>query len=59
MRFGDVGGMVHNLHRHLADWEDQKDAQALRDAAAAFYHNPTDQRSSIPAERWRANGSLC
>lgn len=50
MRFGDLGGMVNSLYRHLSDWEDQEDAQILRNAVAAFYHNPTDQRSSIPED---------
>ena len=48
LRFGDLGGMVHGFYKHLASWEDQEDAQALRNAAAAFYSNPTDKRSSIP-----------
>ena len=48
LRFGDLGGMIHGFYKHLSTWEDQKDAQAMRDAIARFYHDPTDQRSSIP-----------
>ena len=50
LRFGDLGGMIHGFYKHLSTWEDQKDAQAMRDAVANFYHNPTDQRSSIPED---------
>ncbi len=48
MRFGDVWGAVRGFYKHLASWEDQEDAQKMRSAIARFYHNPTDQRVSIP-----------
>ena len=50
MRFGDLWGVIHGFYKKLADWENQEEAQALRDALAAFYHNPTDQRSPIPED---------
>ncbi|HGJ67308.1 TPA: hypothetical protein ENS27_18255 [bacterium] len=50
LRFGDLGGMIHSFYKHLSTWEDQQDAQKMRDAVASFYHNPTDQRSSIPED---------
>ncbi|MBT6147426.1 MAG: hypothetical protein HOH74_18460 [Gemmatimonadetes bacterium] len=48
VRFGDLWSVLHGFYKLLADWEDQEDAQRLRDAVARFYHNPTDQRSAIP-----------
>ncbi len=48
LRFGDMWGAVNGFYRHLASWEDQEDAQRLRNAVARFYHNPTDQRALIP-----------
>jgi hypothetical protein len=50
LRFGDLGGLIHGFYKYLSSWEDQKDAQILRDAVSAFYHNPTDKRSSIPED---------
>ncbi|MBN1876912.1 MAG: hypothetical protein JXA33_22005 [Anaerolineae bacterium] len=48
LRFGDVWGAVNGFYKHLASWEDQEDAQCLRQAIARFYHDPTDQRAFIP-----------
>jgi len=48
LRFGDVWGTIGGFYRHLSLWEDQEQAQRLRDAMAAFYRNATDQRSFIP-----------
>lgn len=48
LRFGDVWGAIEGFYRSLAAWEDQADAQRLRDAVSRFYHNPTDQRALIP-----------
>ena len=48
LRFGDLGGVLNGFYKYLSSWEDQKDAQVIRDAVAAFYHRPTDKRSSIP-----------
>ena len=49
LRFGDLWSVAHGFYAELADWDDQEEAQHLRDAAAAFYHDPTDQRCPIPA----------
>jgi hypothetical protein len=49
LRFGNVWRIVHDFYKYLAAWEDQEDAQRMRDALAAFYHNPTDQRAFVPA----------
>ncbi len=49
LRFGDVWGVIEAFYRTLAAWEDQADAQRLRDAISHFYHNPTDQRALIPS----------
>ena len=49
VRFGDLWGVLHGFYKELGDWEDQEEAQKMRDAVAKFYHNPTDQRSAIPA----------
>ncbi len=48
LRFGDVWGVIEGFYRTLAAWEDQADAQRLRNALSRFYHNPTDQRALIP-----------
>lgn len=49
LRFGDVWGAIEGFYRHLATLDDQTDAQRLRNAISRFYHDPTDQRASIPA----------
>ena len=48
VRFGDLWSVLHGFYKLLADWNDQEEAQRMRDAVAGFYHNPTDQRSAIP-----------
>jgi hypothetical protein len=50
LRYGDVWGTVHGFYRMLSEWEDQEDAQHLRDAMAAFYRDASDQRSFIPED---------
>ncbi len=49
LHFGNVWRVVHDFYKYLASWDDQEDAQRMRDALAAFYHNPTDQRAFMPA----------
>ncbi|MFH1571951.1 MAG: hypothetical protein ABIL09_28435, partial [Gemmatimonadota bacterium] len=48
VRFGDLWGATGGFYQELAAWDDQAEAQRLRDALAAFYHDPTDQRVPIP-----------
>ena len=50
IRFGDVWDAISGFYKELQGWADQADAQRIRDALSAFYHNPTDQRSYIPEE---------
>jgi hypothetical protein len=48
MVFSDIHGMLSRLHTELAKWNDQEDAQKLRDAAANFVLRPTEDRITIP-----------
>ncbi len=48
LRFGDIRATVIGLYRDLAQWEDQADAQRMRDALARFLHRPTEDRAAIP-----------
>jgi hypothetical protein len=48
LRYGDVWGAIHGFYRLLSEWEDQDDAQRLRDAMATLYRDASDQRSFIP-----------
>ncbi len=48
LRFGDMFATVTGLYRELAQWEDQDEAQRIRDALARFLHEPTDARATIP-----------
>jgi len=48
IRFGDLWAVAGGFYQELADWEDQEEAQRLRDAVAAFYHHPTEQVAAIP-----------
>ena len=50
VRFGDVWDAISGFYKELQSWPDQADAQRIRDALAAFYHNPTEQRSYIPPD---------
>lgn len=49
IRFGDLFGTVELFYRELAGWENQEEAQRLRDALARFVHHPTDERALIPS----------
>jgi hypothetical protein len=49
MRFGDILSGAFAFYKYLSTWPDQDEAHALRDAIAAFYHDPTDEREFIPA----------
>jgi len=49
LRFGDIRATANGLYRELAKWEDQDDAQRIRDAMARFLHRPTDDLATIPA----------
>lgn len=48
LRFGDIRATANGLYRELATWEDQADAQRIRDALARFMHRPTDDLATIP-----------
>ena len=48
LRFGDIRAAANGLYRELAKWEDQADAQRMRDALARFMHRPTDDLAPIP-----------
>lgn len=50
LRFGDLWGAVSGFYKHISSWEDQEQAQSLRDALSAFYHNATDQRAFVPED---------
>ncbi len=50
IRFGDILDAISGFYKELQSWPDQTNAQRIRDALAAFYHNPTDQRSYIPPD---------
>jgi hypothetical protein len=49
LRFGDILGGSFAFYKYLSTWPDQVEAQTLRDAVSAFYHDPTDEREYIPA----------
>jgi hypothetical protein len=49
LRFGDILGGAFAFYKYLSTWPDKTEAQSLRDAIAAFYHDPTDEREYIPA----------
>jgi hypothetical protein len=49
LRFGDILSGAFAFYKHLSGWQDQAEAQRLRDAVSAFYHDPTDEREYIPA----------
>jgi hypothetical protein len=49
MRFGDILSGAFAFYKFLSTLPDQEDAHRLRDAIAAFYHDPTDEREYIPA----------
>jgi hypothetical protein len=48
LRLGDARATVNGFYKELATWDDQEDAQSIRDAIAAFLHNPTDRTIPIP-----------
>ena len=48
LRFGDIRATANGLYRDLAKWEDQEDAQRIRNALARFMHRPTDDLEMIP-----------
>jgi hypothetical protein len=48
LRFGDIRATVIGLYKELAQWEDQAEAQRMRDALARFLHRPTEDRAMIP-----------
>ncbi len=50
LRFGDVWDAINGFYKLLQGWPDQADAQRIRDALSALYHDPTDQRAFIPPD---------
>ncbi len=46
--FSDVWRYLDDYYKQLASWEDQGDAQRLRDALSAFYFNAAGERAAIP-----------
>ena len=48
LRLGDARATVNGFYKELATWDGQEDAQRIRDAIAAFLHNPTDRTIPIP-----------
>lgn len=50
MRFGDVWATVHGFYKILSGWEDQQDAQNLRDALWRMYQNAAGTRAMIPPD---------
>ncbi len=49
LRFGDIWAVINGFYKVLASWEDQADAQILRNAVSRFYHDPTEHRAPMPA----------
>ena len=47
-RFGDLWSSVLGFYNHLSGWADQEDAQRVRNALSAFYHNAAVDRAYIP-----------
>jgi len=49
LRFGDLWGNILGFYKQLSGWKDQEDAQRVRNALSAFYHNAAIERAFIPS----------
>jgi hypothetical protein len=50
LRFGDLWAGVNGFYKSLSAWPDQEDAQRVRSALSALYHNAAGERARIPAD---------
>lgn len=48
LRMSDLLPTLLGYYKHLATWDDTAKASALRDAMAAFFHDPVENREPIP-----------
>ncbi len=49
LRFGDLWKNVLGFYKQLSSWPDQQDAQSVRSALSALYHNAASERAFIPS----------